>query len=183
MSRTSVDKQYLESRMEDVAYYVMKDGRTTICSITMVNGFTVNGFSACVLASNFDAALGRKYSYENAFEQLWPLEGYLLAEELRDEARGNVNHDIGWAVRQAKNGKRVTRAGWNAPGQWVAFSEGGKIKHTDFWAQPNKDYAFAQSDGTAEVVPAMTLKNAQGAIVMGWVPSTTDLLMQDWEIA
>lgn len=183
MSRTSVDKQYLEKRIEDVYYTVMPDGRTTICTIEMVNGFTVNGFSACVLASNFDAALGRKYSYEDAFSKLWPLEGYLLAEELRDEARGNVNHDIGWAVRQAKNGKRVTRAGWNAPGQWVAFSQGGKIKHTDFWAQPNKDYAFAQSDGTAEVVPAMTLKNAQGAIVMGWVPSTTDLLMQDWEIA
>ena len=28
----------------------------------------------------------------------------------------------------------------------------------------------------------MTLKNAQGMIVLGWVPSVTDLLMQDWEI-
>lgn len=183
MSRTSVDKQYLEKRVKDVYYTVMPDGRTTICTIEMVNGYTVNGYSACVLASNFDAARGRKYSYEDAFNKLWPLEGYLLAEEVYSRSRGDENHDIGWAIQQAKNGKRVARAGWNAPGQWVAFSQGGKIKHTDFWAQPNKDYAFAQPDGTAEVVPAMTLKNAQGMIVMGWVPSITDLLMQDWEIA
>lgn len=183
MSRTSVDKQYLESRMEDVAYYVMKDGRTTVCTITMVNGFTVNGFSACVLASNFNAALGRKYSYENAFEQLWPLEGYLLAEELRDEARGNVNHDIGWAVRQAKNGKRVARAGWNAPGQWVSFSPGqDSVDYTRFWSEANKQFAKEQPSGCAPVSAGMTLKNAQGMIVMGWVPSTTDLIMQDWEI-
>lgn len=92
--RTSVDKQYLEARIKDVYYTVMPDGRTTVCTIEMVNGFTVNGFSACVLASNFDAALGRRYSYENAFGQLWPLEGYLLAEQLSDEAHGNVNRAV-----------------------------------------------------------------------------------------
>ena len=183
MTRTAVDKQYLESRVQDVDYLVMKDGRTTVCTITMANGFTVNGYSACVLACNFDEALGRKYSYADAFDKLWPLEGYLLAEEVYSRARGDENHDIGWAIRQAKNGRRVTRAGWNAPGQWVAFSQGGQVRHTDFWAQPNKDYAFSTADGMATVLPAMTLKNAQGAIVMGWVPSTTDLLMQDWEIA
>jgi hypothetical protein len=31
---------------------------------------------------NFDAALGRKYAYEDALKEAWPLEGYLLAEEL-----------------------------------------------------------------------------------------------------
>jgi hypothetical protein len=181
--RTSVDKQYLESHIKDVDYIVMKDGRTTICTITMVNGFTVNGYSACVDVKNFDSALGRRYSYENAFAQLWPLECYLLAETLHCAARGDIAHDIGWAVQQAKNGKRVTRAGWNAKGQWIAFSPGSLIDYTHFWAPANKQYAKEQPGGNAEVFSAMTLKNAQGQIVMGWVPSTTDLLMQDWEIA
>jgi hypothetical protein len=183
MSRTSVDKQYLEKRIADVYYKVMPDGRTTICTIAMVNGFTVNGFSACVLASNFDAALGRRYSYENAFEQLWPLEGYLLAEELHGEARGNVNHDIGWAIRQAKNGMRVALAGWNASGQWVSFSPGqDSVDYSRFWSEANKQFAKEQPTGCVPVSAGMTLKNVQGMIVMGWVPSTTDLLMQDWEI-
>ena len=83
MTRTSIDKPYIESRIKDVEYLVMKDGRTTICTITMVNTYTVNGFSACVDPRNFDSALGRKYSYEDAFNKLWPLEGYLLAERLK----------------------------------------------------------------------------------------------------
>mgnify|MGYP000072973861 CR=1 FL=1 len=84
--RTSIDAQFIESRVKDVDYIVMKDGRTTICTITMINGYTVNGFSACVDIKNFDAALGRKYSYEDAFNKLWPLEGYLLAERLNIKA-------------------------------------------------------------------------------------------------
>lgn len=91
--KTSIDKPYIESRIKDVDYLVMKDGRTTICTITMANGFTVNGFSACVSAENFDAALGRKYSYEDAFDKLWPFEGYLLAERLSEcgQASGRMS--------------------------------------------------------------------------------------------
>lgn len=80
--KTYVDKSDIEARVKDVGYLTMPDGRTTICTITMVNNFTVNGFSACVNPKNFDPAIGRKYAYENAFEKLWQLEGYLLAERL-----------------------------------------------------------------------------------------------------
>lgn len=79
--RNAVEKSYIESRIKDLAYLVMPDGRTTICTIILVNDFTVNGFSACVDPKNFCAATGRKYSYENAFDKLWQLEGFLLAEE------------------------------------------------------------------------------------------------------
>jgi len=33
-------------------------------------------------AANFDMNLGRKYAFEDAIRQIWPLEGYLLAERL-----------------------------------------------------------------------------------------------------
>ncbi len=89
MSRTSIDAPYITSRIKDVDYIVMKDGRTTICTITMANDYTVNGFSACVDIKNFDAALGRKYSYEDAFNKLWPLEGYLLAERISTKKGGD----------------------------------------------------------------------------------------------
>jgi hypothetical protein len=63
-------------------YLVLPDGRTTVCMLTMQNGYTVKGMSACVDASNFDMNIGRKIAFEDAIRQIWPLEGYLLAERL-----------------------------------------------------------------------------------------------------
>ena len=155
----------------------------TFCVLVLRNGFTVTGESACASPENFDAELGRKIARQNAVQKIWPLMGYELRSQLAAEARGDVNHDIGWAVRQAKLGKRVTRAGWNAAGQWVTFSPGTENVPADrFWAPANRAYA-EENGGSASVFSAMTLKNAQGMIVMGWVPSVTDLLMQDWGIA
>ena len=154
----------------------------TICVLTLKNGFTVTGESACASPENFDAEVGRKIARQNAMQKIWPLMGYELRSQLAAEARGDVNHDIGWAVRQAKLGKRVARRGWNAAGQWVTFSPGTENVPADrFWAPANQAYA-EENGGYATVFSAMTLKNAQGMIVLGWVPSVTDLLMQDWEI-
>jgi hypothetical protein len=70
------------ARVKNTSYTLMPDGRTTFCCLEMVNGYTVWGRSACVDVANYNQALGEKYAYENAVDQLWPLEGYLLAEKL-----------------------------------------------------------------------------------------------------
>lgn len=80
--RTTVTKERIEKRIKDVDYHIIPNSTITLCVITMVNGYKVTGESACVNPDNFDAALGRRYAYENAMEKIWPLEGYLLAEEL-----------------------------------------------------------------------------------------------------
>lgn len=54
----------------------------TICLLATKNGFTVIGKSAPASAENFDAELGRKFAYEDAVRQLWPLMGYALRERL-----------------------------------------------------------------------------------------------------
>ena len=84
--RTSIDTQHIESRIKDVTYHRISGTTATICNIEMVNGFSVRGESACVDPKNFDEAIGRKIAYDNAFDKLWPLEGYLLAERLSKEA-------------------------------------------------------------------------------------------------
>ena len=48
--------------------------------ITLENGYTVLGQSSCVDITNFDLDKGQKYSFDDAIRQIWPLEGYLLAE-------------------------------------------------------------------------------------------------------
>ena len=54
----------------------------TICILTLSNGFFVIGKSAPADPRNHDPELGKHYAYEDAFKQIWPLEGYLLKERL-----------------------------------------------------------------------------------------------------
>lgn len=54
----------------------------TICILTLENGFTVTGESACASPENFDLKIGREIAYKNAREKIWELEGYLLKEKL-----------------------------------------------------------------------------------------------------
>ena len=57
-------------------------GTLTHCVITLPCGYTVTGESACVDPANYDKELGEKYALEQAIEKLWPLEGYLLANDI-----------------------------------------------------------------------------------------------------
>lgn len=54
---------------------------TTICSITLRNGFTVHGTSACASPENFNAELGKRIAREQAINQI----GTLMAYELRSK--------------------------------------------------------------------------------------------------
>lgn len=57
----------------------------TLCVITMLNGFTFVGKSACADTANFDAEVGELYAYEDAFKQIWSHEAYLIREKLSKE--------------------------------------------------------------------------------------------------
>ena len=56
----------------------------TFCVLTLKNGFTVTGESACASPENFNAEIGQKVARENAREKIWLLEGYLLKEKLHN---------------------------------------------------------------------------------------------------
>lgn len=57
----------------------------TICIVVMRNGFTVIGKSAPASPENFNRDLGRKFAYEDAVRQLWPLMGFALRDRLHKE--------------------------------------------------------------------------------------------------
>jgi hypothetical protein len=87
-----VTKEYIESRIETVKFLHLRDlpeypdSTTTMCYIYLDNGFTTHGYSACVDPANFNREVGETISYKQAFDKLWPLFGFLLAEAryLRD---------------------------------------------------------------------------------------------------
>lgn len=62
-------------------------GMLTFCVLVLRNGFTVTGKSACVSPANFNENIGRKVARDDAISQIWPLEGYLLAQRLYTESR------------------------------------------------------------------------------------------------
>lgn len=59
----------------------------TFCILTLQNGFTVTGESACASPENFDAEIGKEIAYNNAREKIWMLEGYLLKEKLSHQIK------------------------------------------------------------------------------------------------
>ena len=57
----------------------------TFCVLTLRNGFTVTGESACASPENFDAEIGRRIARENAVQKVWPLMGYELRSKLAEQ--------------------------------------------------------------------------------------------------
>ena len=67
----------------------------TFCVLTLRNGFTVTGESACASPENFDAEIGRKIARQNAEQKIWPLMGYHLKQTLHEKATAPVSDFLG----------------------------------------------------------------------------------------
>lgn len=90
---------------------------------------------------------------------------------------------FGAALEDLKAGKRVARTGWNGKGMWLSLSPGNpKLPAERFWSPHNAEFAFLRPDRTADVLPCITMKTADGKILMGWLASQTDMLADDWVI-
>ena len=66
-------------------FYVFPGSQLTVCVLTLQNGFTVTGESACADPAMFNEEIGQKIARENAERKIWPLMGYALKEEMMKE--------------------------------------------------------------------------------------------------
>lgn len=73
----------VDMAISNADYYVFPNTTFTVCLLTLQNGFTVLGESACASPENFNAELGRKIAFDNARNKIWPLLGYALKDKLR----------------------------------------------------------------------------------------------------
>lgn len=80
-----VTPHHVESVIVSEQYHVFQGTTFTSCLLTLKNGFTVHGESACASPENFDAELGRKIARDNAKNKIWMLEGYALRERLNND--------------------------------------------------------------------------------------------------
>lgn len=76
LSEADIDRIITTSTMHRVS------ARTTLCVLTLANGFEVLGQSACVDPAEYDQKKGEHWAYQNARSKVWELEGYRLREAL-----------------------------------------------------------------------------------------------------
>jgi hypothetical protein len=76
----------IEAAIVGEQYHVFEGTTFTSCLLTLKNGFTVHGESACVSLENFNEEIGRKIARAIAKEKIWVLEGYLLKQKLSEVA-------------------------------------------------------------------------------------------------
>lgn len=84
-----ITKESIEARIASTSYSIID--HMTVCVLQMVNGFMVTGTAAPASPDNFDPEVGKRYAYEDAFKQLWKLEGHLLREKLWEESKPKVD--------------------------------------------------------------------------------------------
>lgn len=72
----------IDAKIQKKTFTNLPSGKCIICELTLTNGFTVRGESACVSVGNFDQEIGNAIAFKNARDKIWVLEGYLLQEKL-----------------------------------------------------------------------------------------------------
>lgn len=82
-----ITPEYLETLIKSETY--SNTGKTTVCILTLHNGFEIVCSSGIVDVSQFDEELGNKYAREAAINALWQLEGYRLQWTLAIQDKTN----------------------------------------------------------------------------------------------
>ena len=88
-----VNESKLKESIAKVDFMVHPGSCLTICVITMLNGYTVTGESACADPKMFDAEIGQKFAFAAAERKVWPLLGYALRDELFKAGAGSTFQD------------------------------------------------------------------------------------------
>jgi hypothetical protein len=88
-----VTKESIEAKIVNTKFTRLSD-KLTHCIITLANGFEITGESACVDPANYDQEIGERISYDNAFEKIWMVEGYLLQENIYQRNFQNTKIDF-----------------------------------------------------------------------------------------
>ena len=82
---------HIDAMIHGGVYWNPTGTAMTVCVLTLKNGFQVVGHSAAASVENYDRAIGEKIAHDNARNQIWALEGYLLKQRLYEAAAASMN--------------------------------------------------------------------------------------------
>ena len=86
MAQYSITPESINSIIALEQYHVFPGTTLTACCLTLENGFSVVGHSACVDPSTFNEITGQVEARKVAYEKIWELEGYLVKELMARQA-------------------------------------------------------------------------------------------------
>lgn len=84
------------------------------------------------------------------------------------------NENFEWALSALKAGNRVARRGWNGRGMFVFLVPGSK-----FTVNREPLLSILGAGTPVEYRPHLDLRAVDGTIGV-WVPSSSDLMAEDW---
>ena len=84
----------LEANIKKTDFYTHPDSQLTICILTLQNGYTVTGQSACADPANYKQDIGERLAKEDAKKKIWALMGYALKEEIFQKSGGSFKMRI-----------------------------------------------------------------------------------------
>lgn len=95
--------------------------------------------------------------------------------------------NFGEAIEALKQGKRVTRSGWNGKGMFLFLLPAGVVPTKAIHDPALRELIEQEVGGdTFEALGSIRMwtTNAQGrrALLTGWLASQTDMLSEDWII-
>jgi len=81
----AVTEECVESSIAE-EFYTTIGRKTTLCLLTLKNGFEVVGTASCVDPSNYSEEAGKPYARKKAFDEAWKVLGYQKQEECCNKA-------------------------------------------------------------------------------------------------
>ena len=155
-------KKYIGTKAVSAAPALrMEDGKGNV---------RVELLSNCPMPQPGDAVdMGYKVVYEDGYESWCPQDVFEKAYRLTD------GMSFGLAIKAAKRGKKIARAGWNGKGMFLFM-----VDVSDFWT-PADLFCVADLQGDL-TQPCMAMKTADDRFCIGWLASQADMLADDWYI-
>ena len=89
--------------------------------------------------------------------------------------------NFGDAIKALKEGKKVTRKGWNGKNMYLWLKPATTIK-SEWCKDPMLKEIVDANGGEAEALGTICMKTADNKILTGWSANQIDMLSEDWLI-
>lgn len=91
------------------------------------------------------------------------------------------NLNFGQAVQALKDGKAVSRAGWNGRGMYLWLLPAAVVK-AEWCREPHLKLVAEKNGGEIECLGSIRMITADKKVLTGWLASQSDVLAEDWQI-
>ena len=92
--------------------------------------------------------------------------------------------NFGKALEALKEGKKVSRKGWNGKGMYIYLVHGFDCDKENLRNEASKflshDDVAMHGTGVATFLSHIDMRTANGDVCVGWLASQTDMLAEDW---